>query len=383
MTRRYRIAHVITLLELGGAQQNTLYSVRHHDRERFEVELIAGAGAQLDEEAQSIPDAQVHLVDWLPHPIRPGQDLAAVERLRRLFRARSIDLVHTHSSKAGILGRLAAKLAGVPAVVHTVHGWSFNPTQSAWRRGLYRGLERRAAAWTDRLLVVAEGHQEIGLAAGIGRPEQYAVVRSGIDPSLYRVDAARRQALRAEWGLTDDHLVCGTVANMKPQKAPLDFIEVAARACREAPNLRFIFAGDGPLMPQVREATARHGLTERVQLLGWRDDVPDLLAAFDLFLLTSHFEGLPRVVLQASAAGRPVVATAVDGTPEIIADGATGWSAPAGDIAGLTAGVLDCVRNQDEAARRVEQAQQRLQGTFHIQTMVRELDSLYLQLLER
>src|SRR5678816_4511359 len=134
---RHRIAHVITRLELGGAQQNTLYCTAHHDRTRFEPSLIAGRGGILDDEVRRIPDATIDLVPWLKHPVSPVHDLGAVLRLRRLLRERGIDLVHTHSSKAGIVGRLAARLAGVRAIVHTVHGWSFNPTQSRARRAVY------------------------------------------------------------------------------------------------------------------------------------------------------------------------------------------------------------------------------------------------------
>ena len=382
MSRRYRIAHLLTLLELGGAQQNTLYSVRHHDRRYFDVALLAGAGAQLDDEARAIPDADVHLVDWLPHPIRPATDLIAIERMRRWFKEQRIDLVHTHSSKAGILGRIAAQLAGVPAVVHTVHGWSFNATQPRALQMSYRALERFVAPWTDRILVVAANHRESGLDAGIGREAQYRIVRSGIDADRFVVDVAERQRLRQEWALPDDAFVFGTVTNMKPQKAPLDFVAVAARACRAEPRLHFVFAGDGPLMPEVRQAVEQEGLSDRIRLLGWRDDVPELLAAFDGFLLTSHFEGLPRVVLQATAAGRPVVATAVDGTPEVIEDGVSGWLAAAGDVDGLASAVLECVAEPTTACHRVGAAQKRLQGSFHLRTMVQQLDRLYLELLQ-
>ena len=135
-------------------------------------------------------------------------------------------------------------------------------------------------------------------------------------------------------------------------------------------------------MPEVRQAVEQEGLSDRIRLLGWRDDVPELLAAFDGFLLTSHFEGLPRVVLQATAAGRPVVATAVDGTPEVIEDGVSGWLAAAGDVDGLASAVLECVAEPTTACHRVGAAQKRLQGSFHLRTMVQQLDRLYLELLQ-
>jgi len=196
MIRKHRVLHLITLLELGGAQQNTLYSVRHHDRSRFDVELIAGLGAHLDDEARSIPDAKIQLVPWFKHPIRPWADMRAVFRLRDYFRSARIDVVHTHSSKAGILGRFAAHLAGVPAIVHTVHGWSFNPTQTWLRRRVYGSLERVVATMTDRMLVVAEGHIDAGVREGIGRRRQYSVLRSGIDIEQFARPARPRDEVR-------------------------------------------------------------------------------------------------------------------------------------------------------------------------------------------
>jgi len=383
MSHRYRVLHLITLLELGGAQQNTLYCARHHDRERFDVELIAGSGGRLDDEARTIPDARVQLVPWLKHSISPLFDLLAVLKLRNYFRRAGIDLVHTHSSKAGILGRLAAHLAGVPAVVHTVHGWSFNPTQAPVHRKMYIWLERLVAPMTDRILVVAAQHIDVGLGAGIGRSSQYDVVRSGIDSRLYSSPTKPREELRRELGYKPSDFVVGTVANMKPQKAPLDFVETAARSHALNPAMRFFFAGDGDQMPAVRSRVESDGLQDVVRLLGWREDVPDLLHAMDAFLLTSRFEGLPRVVLQAMAAGRPVVATAVDGTPEVVESGVTGLLAPPGDTAALAEHLDRLARDTTMRTGLTEKATARLGDEFDIRRMVDGLDRLYTNLLQQ
>ncbi len=378
--RRHRIAHVITRLDLGGAQQNTLFCAAHHDRSRFDVALIAGAGGILDADARRIPDADVHIVPWLRHPVRPVSDLRALLRLRRLFRSCRIDLVHTHSSKAGILGRLAARLAGVPVAVHTVHGWSFNATQAAPVREVYVQLERIAARSTQRLIVVAAGDRAKGLAHGIGRPEQYVVVRSGIDVSEFERPSVPRNEARTRLGFAPEQVVVGTVACLKPQKAPLDFLRAAALAHARDPRLRFLVAGDGELRPAMESLVRDLGLSDVVRLLGWRRDVPDLLHAMDVFLLTSRFEGLPRSVLQAMAAGIPVVATAVDGTPEIVHDGETGLLVPPGrpDLAAQR--VLELVADPALRARCVSGARAVLTREFDIRQMVRNLDRLYLEL---
>ncbi|MDH3626174.1 MAG: glycosyltransferase family 4 protein [Acidobacteriota bacterium] len=378
---RHAVAHVITRLELGGAQQNTLYCTAHHDRRRFDVSLLAGAGGILDDEATRIDDATVRLMETLRHPIAPLDDLRAVRELTRFFRDNQIELVHTHSSKAGILGRLAARRAGVKAIVHTVHGWSFNDTQSLARRQLYVQLERIAARWTDRMVVVSAQNREDGLLRGIGRPEQYRVIHSGIDIEQFRRPQVSRQETRRALGYDDETIVVGTIACLKPQKAPLDFVAAAARAHATDSRLRFVIAGDGELRPRVEAAIARHRLQDVVQLLGWRDDVVELLHGLDLFVLTSLFEGLPRAVLQAMAAGVPVVATAVDGTPEVVDDGKTGLLVPKAEPVAAADAILRLAGDPTLASSLVQGATEGLGRKFEIGQMVRDLDDLYGELL--
>jgi len=380
--RKTRVLHLITRLELGGAQQNTLYCTANHDRGLFDVELIAGVGGELDDEAREITDAKVQIVPWLRHEIDPWRDVEALFRLRSYMAARRIDVVHTHSSKAGILGRLAAHLAGVPLVVHTVHGWSFNDTQSRMRRRAYVGFERLAAGFTDRIVVVSSKNREKGLSLGIGRPDRYKVVHSGIDVDEFRQAETDRRSVRRSLGYDPDHVVVGTVACLKPQKAPLDFVRAAAEAYSRDDRLRFFIAGDGPLRPAVEAEIGRLGLGDVVQLLGWRRDVVDLLHAMDVFLLTSLFEGLPRSVLQAMAAGVPVVATDVDGTPEVVRNLQTGLLIPPGRPDVASRALLDFVGNPELRRRCIDQARMLLTREFEIRQMVRRLDRLYLEGLE-
>ncbi len=379
---KYRIAHVITRLELGGAQQNTLHCVAEHDRERFEAVLVAGAGGVLDADARAIPGARVHLVPWLKHPISPASDLAGLGRLGRLLREERIDLVHTHSSKAGILGRFAARRSGARAVVHTVHGWSFNDMQPAPLRRLYVALERAAARRTDRLVTVSRRDRDRGIALGIGTPERYRVLHSGIDPDRYRRPRGLRETVRRRLGYAPEDVVVGTLACLKPQKAPLDVVRAAAEARGSEPRLKFFIAGDGDLRPEVERLAVELGLGDAFRLLGWRRDVPDLLQAMDVFLLTSRFEGLPRAVLQAMAAGVAVVATAVDGTPEVVEDGVTGLLVPPGRPEAAAAAVVRLARDDALRHRCREAAQGRIDDAFDIRRMVRDLDALYLELLE-
>lgn len=375
------VLHVITLLELGGAQQNTLYSVAHHDRSRFRAALLAGTGGVLDEEALRIPDAEVRLLPSLRREISPVADPVALFALARAFRRMGPAIVHTHSSKAGILGRLAARWARVPRVVHTVHGWSFNDTQPAPVSTFYRSLERVAARATDRIVCVSEKDRETGIALGIGARDRYVLVRSGIDLADFAPRPERRAAVRAALGVAEGEILVGAVACLKPQKAPLDLVEAAAEARARDPRLRFVLAGDGELRGPVEERARALGLGESFRLLGWRRDVPDLLAAMDLFVLTSLFEGLPRAVLQAMTAGVPVVATAVGGTPEVVRDRETGRLVTPGRPAEAAEAILDLAADPGGRAALAAAARRRIGEEFDIRGMVRRLDRLYEEIL--
>ena len=380
-SRRPKIVHLITRLELGGAQQNTLYCVWHHDRTRFDVGLWAGEGGILDGKARAIEKADVRILPWLVHPIDPVRDATAVMRLASMLR--DVDLLHTHSSKAGILGRAAARLAGVPGIVHTVHGWSFNDVQTAVARRLYVEAERAAARVTDRIVCVARYDRDRGLASGIGHAPQYRIVRSGIDPSLYGAPEGARERVRAALGAAPHEIVVGSIANFKPQKSPLDFVEAARLARLRDPRLRFFIAGDGDLRPAAERAIVEAGLGEAVHLLGWRDDVAELLAAMDIFLLTSLFEGLPRVVLQAMAASVPVVATDTGGVAEVVVDGETGRLVPPGNPSAAAEAIVALAHDAETRRRFAAAARSRLGEDFDSRRMVRDLEDLYDEVLAR
>ncbi len=320
--RRIRVLHVITQLELGGAQQNTLYTCAHLDRSRFEASLACGPGGILDDEARAMEGVPALFVPSLVRPVRPHRDLQALVALARLIRGLRPDIVHTHSSKAGIVGRWAARLAGVRRIVHSIHGFGFHDGQAAPVRGAYIAAEKGTAAITSRFIAVSRANRDQGAALGLFDPARCAVIRSGIALARYREAAARPGAFRRELGIGPGDPLVGMIACLKPQKAPLDFVETAARVLAGEPRTTFVVAGDGELRGAVEAAIARvPGGAGRIRLLGWRRDTERILADLDLLLLTSRWEGLPRVLPEAMAAGKPVVATAVDGSPEAVAEG--------------------------------------------------------------
>lgn len=349
----------------------------------FRVGLAHGQ-RDADEEPLNVNGAvTVFEVPDLLRAISPWHDARAYVQLRRLIGQFRPDIVHTHSSKAGVLGRAAAWAEKVPVIVHHVHGWSFQEQMPAPKRGLYVCLERAMARRCHSLLMVAHSDVEVARRWKIGRPEQWRIVRSGIDLGEFRpCNGQERLRARQDLGLPADAAVIGTVAQMRPQKAPADFIEVARRVAQKRDDAWFVWIGDGPLRADVEARIAAAGLQERFVLTGSREDVRELCAAFDVFLLTSLWEGLPRTVIEASLTGVPVVATAVSGTAEAIRHGETGLLAAPGDVAGLTECVLTMLA--DPRLRETVRANAaRLGEEFSVDKAVSDLEQIYRDLLAR
>jgi glycosyltransferase involved in cell wall biosynthesis len=385
MSGTVRVCHVITALELGGAQDNTLHTVRGLAAP-YQASLIAGPGGLLDDEARAIPGVEVRFERSLVRPIRPFTDLRAVAALTRALKSLRPDIVHTHSSKAGIVGRAAARAARVPIVVHSIHGFGFHDGMPRWLRAGLVGLERAAAPLTTHFVAVSRANLERGVTLGIVTRERASVIRSGIHIDAFRAAAAAagtpaRAALRRELGLGAGTPLVGMVACLKPQKAPLDFVDAAARVAAARPDVRFVMVGDGELRPAVLARARAVGLEGRLHLLGWRRDVPEVMTALDVVVLTSLWEGLPRVVPEAIAAGRPLVATAVDGTAEILRDGDNALVAAPGDRVAIAARIVRLLTEPELGPLLVERARPLL-AEFDIDAMVRAQERLYRRLLD-
>ena len=380
------VLHVITRLIVGGAQENTMLTADLLDPQRYAVDVISGPqtgpeGSLIEEvRARGVP---LDIYPNLRREIAPWRDLLALVKLARRMRRERYTIVHTHSSKAGVIGRLAAKLAGVPVIVHTVHGWSFHEHLSPLRRRLFITLEKLAAALTDAMIVVAEPDIDKGLREGIGHPEQYHLIRSAISMDKFDPATVDRAAVRREIGLPPDVPVLGNVGRFSEQKNPLDWVRVAARVARVLPDCHFLLVGDGPLRAEVEALIAAEGFTNRFVLTGLRRDVPRMLAAMDVFLLTSLWEGLPRVIPQAMSMRVPVVANRADGTVEAISHGETGFLAEPGDLKALARYCLTLLREPERRRVMGERGRAFAVQEFDVRQMVAQIDALYEALLEK
>jgi glycosyltransferase involved in cell wall biosynthesis len=372
--RQARVLHVITHLDYGGAQSNTLLTVAGLDRERWRVDLVGGPG-RLEPEARRAADRCV-VLPYLRRSLYSLGDLRAAVALWR--QVRGYDVVHTHGSKAGVLGRLVARLRRVPVVVHTIHGFPVHDYMSPRKRQALLAAERAAARCSDAIVCVCEANAAEALALGIAAPEQVRVVVSGV-PSDH-VRSGSGDHVRQELGIPAAAPVIGTVTRLMEQKAPLDFVAAARRVVEAVPDAHVLLVGEGPLRDQVEAAAAG---VQRLHVLGYRTDAHDVLAAMDVVAFSSLWEGLGRALTEAVLAGKPVVATAVNGVPELVVDGETGYLTRAGRPEELAARVLDVLALPDRGSAMGAAGAARIADRFDVGRMVDGLDGLYQELLRR
>lgn len=378
------VCHVITKLELGGAQEIALYAVAHLDRGKFRPVLVAGPGGMLTEEAAELPGVQTVIIPSLGRNIHAFSDLLALFTLISLFRRLRPTIVHTHSSKAGILGRWAAWFARVPIVIHTVHGFGVTPAQPALLRRLFVLLERMTGWVTSHWIMVAQVDVQKGRQWRLFQ-NNVSVVRPGIDPRPFQspIDENARNRIREEFGASPGDFLVGTVACLKPQKAPEDVVRVAKILSEKSPEARFVIIGDGELRSRVEALIEQYGLRQRIRLAGWRRNIDKAMKCFDALLLTSHWEGLPRVILEASAVGLPVVATKVGGVEEVVQNGENALLYEVGDVEGLAGGLKKILEGNEKDAWRLRDMTRELPREFHIEEMVKQYQTLYDRHLSR
>jgi glycosyltransferase involved in cell wall biosynthesis len=372
---RIKVLHVITKFTTG-AGGNTLLSATGMDASVYEEWIATSEGGELWGRALRDGVQMVELRRFR-ETISPINDLFVLWQLVRLIRRERFTIVHTHTAKAGFLGRLAAWMCRVPVVVHTIHAFSFHDHMSRLRHRLYLTLERLARRPTDVFIAVAPQVAMEAVKRRVALPGRIAVIPSAVD--LDDVPAGAHPYGRKELGVPAGVPLIGTVGRLSAQKAPLDFLQMAAVVVRSVPDARFAMIGDGPMEEGVRAAADRLGI--EVILPGFREDALKIAASFDIFVMPSLYEGLGRSLTEALAAGRPVVASAVNGVLDLVVHGATGLLTPPGDPAALAQSVLWLLDHPDQAEAMGRQGRAVVRELFHQRGMCESLDELYRELL--
>jgi len=369
---------VITRL-IAGAGGVALRGALALDTKAFNVTILTADGGDLIPQARGA-GRDVGLLRHMRPEIDPLEDLRAIRELSGWLGEGRFDLVHTHSSKAGALGRIAARQVHVPAV-HTFHGFPFHPFQSFIRRKAYVAVERRLGRITDAFLATGSAVAAEAVRLGIAPPERIRAIGSAIGPGFHpRTEDAIAEA-RRRMDIPAGVRVVGTVGRLDHQKAPLDLVAALSRLRRE--DVSFVWVGDGPLRRRVEEAVSAAGLDSRFLLLGERRDVAALLPGFDLFALPSLYEGLPRSIVEAMSCNVPVVATAVNAVPELVVPGRTGLLVAPANPASMASAIAHLLDHPAEASRMSGAAMAALGDRFLETTLGRDIEETYLSVLAR
>ncbi len=376
--RKLRIAHVQLLPMLSGCQQVSLDVLSRLDRNRYEPYVICQSEGSLTTaaEREGIPCL---FADQLVRPISPCRDLKALRQLIEIMRDHEFDIVHTHSSKAGVLGRIAAKLAGVPVVMHTVHGFAFPAARSWLKKALYLATEWLSARFCDMTICLKPSDMVLAEKWLRIQPDKLRLIPNGIAVETYRpMDRSCRRKIHREVFKTEPGtLAIGTVGRLWPQKDPFCFVEAADILLSRGVDAEFFLIGDGDLRHDLEGVIRLRGREDQIHVLGWRTDVPRLVAALDLFVLTSRWEGLPLALLEALACGTPVVASDIPGNREAVVEGVDGLLARCGEPQSFADQIQKLLSHPGLRREYGKAARSKIRKSFRLDERVIKVEDVY------
>ena len=398
VNKHIKITHIITRLDMGGSAQNTLFTALNHDPQRYSVCLIKGSShesAMTEEETQLVKDRladgrkrgiEVIYLPSLVRSISPFNDIKSFVSIFRILRKLKPDIVHTHTSKAGILGRLAAWMAGVPIIIHTPHGHVFYGHFGRSLSRIFLQMERLLGRITHHQIALTPEECNDYLRLRVSKPSNTTVIHSGIDLHRFIEKAKQRTRKREELGIPPHALVIGYVGWLIPIKGVTYLISAMAKVAEKYPESLLVLVGKGDDKGEeefkLKEQVEKTGLEDKVRFLGWRSDVDEVMGCFDIFVLPSLNEGMGRVLVEAMAAGLPIVASRVGGIPDLVKDGKNGLLVPPADAPALSkaiSGLLADKKNRN----RMGKAGKKMCLDYSAEAMVEQIDDLYRELLKK
>ena len=380
LLRKARVLHLITRLDRGGSADNTILTVFGLLKKGYYVTLVSGQTLN--------PTLKLAELDWqkgkdwvevpeLVRQISPIRDIKAFFKIYVLIKRGCFHLVHTHSSKAGILGRLAAKLAGVPIIVHTPHGHVFYGYYEPILTRLFLLVERIWAKLTDRIVTLTEKGKQEHIQLKVAPTDKFAVIPSGVELRDFLRVQKSSPTLRQELGIVSGDRVVGSVGRFVPIKGYRYFLEAAKEILDQQSDVLFLLVGDGPLEEELKAFAEALGIAPRAVFAGYRADVAKMIALMDVFVLPSLNEGMGKVVVEAMAEGKPVVATKVGGVPELVLDNLTGILCPPKDSFAMAEAILKLLRNKELARKMGAEGRKRVYPRYDAKVMVEKIERLY------
>lgn len=376
--RQTKILHIHVLPVITGSGINTFLTMKGL-KGKYHIEMACAPGGPLGDLAEK-HGITVRPIKNFVSEMSLFKDLHALWQFYRLLHREKYNLIHTHNSKGGFIGRLAAKLAGGPPVIHGVHGYAFHENEPWLRRTLFFALEKLARNWSARIICISQPLVDIWVRRKLAPPEKIRKIYSGIDISEFK-NINSRQKVRKEWGLKPDQIAVGQVSKLWEGKGHEDIINACPLIFTEIPDLKVFFIGDGPIRGKLEEMVYKNGLQERIIFLGHCDNIAEVTSALDIAVLASHFEGMGRVILEAMAAGLPVVATRVGGIPDLVVDQETGFLVEPHNPEQLAQFIIYLAFNPELRKQMGYAGKQRVDKRFNVNTMIEQIDQLYQEVL--
>ncbi|MCX5715771.1 MAG: glycosyltransferase family 4 protein [Candidatus Omnitrophica bacterium] len=374
----------------GGVQRHVISVLSKINRDVFDIagicppqDLISGVSEGKESFLEAFKRIGVRAYPVvMSREINPVSDIKSFLKVYDIIKRERFDIVHAHSSKAGVLGRIAGRLAGIPAVVYTPHSFPFDrPRRMLLSRSLYAAIEKFAGFFCDKVIAVSEGEKELAVRSGVLPARKIIVIENAVEPVVLNIDSVKK---RKEAGVGPEDRVIIFVGRMAPQKAPLDLVSAAEKACRIFPDAKFLLLGDGPLCKKISALIKEKGLSGSVLFLGWRNDARELIAASDIFILPSLWEGCNYSLLDAVAMGKPVITTDVAGVKGVVEDGVNGFIIPKGRPDLLSEAIIKMLkmsrgRLEEMGNNSMAMARKRIPP----EGVAKDLEKLYLELIKR
>ncbi len=390
--QKIKVIHIITRLDRGGSAQNTLLTCQELSR-KYEVVLAHGLSLEskmTDWERHSvesqIEEARKHglrdiTIPSLVRRIDPVRDIRAFFAIWRLLIREKPAIVHTHTYKAGILGCWAAKMAGVPIIIHTPHGHIFFGHFKPLVSRFFMMIEKLTACMVDRMVALTEGERRDYVTCTVAKPEKITTIHSGVNTDRFMKVKVDSEGKKRSLGLNPEAPVVGTVGWLLPIKGPIYLLRAMAEVWQSHPGIQLVYVGKGDLEKDVRGEAYRTGVSEKVKFLGWRDDIPEIMQVLDIFVLPSLNEGMGRVLVEAMASGKPIVASNVGGIPDLVKDGQNGFLVGPGDVNGLSLAMKKLI--EDEELRvKVGAKGRAMAQSYGLEQMIRKINELYSSLYQ-